>query len=95
VYNRACPKNRRSIQAKKHLGLGLFCSKKPPKLQENDNILTHYQRAFKKGILLRQNYNLQDDTAKFNMFISRDDKAYICPGTSTGLRALVTIHAMH
>lgn len=85
MYNRSRPKYRRSIQAKKHLGLGLFCSKKPPKLKENDNVLTHYQRAFKTGILLRQNYNSQNDTRNFNMFLPRDDKAYICPGTSTGM----------
>lgn len=84
VYNRARPRNCRSLQAKRHLGLGLFCSKKPPKLQENDNILTHYQRAFKKGILVRQINTSKADGADYNLFISRDDKAYICPGTSTG-----------
>lgn len=83
VFNRGRPRNKRSIQAKKHLGLGLFCGKKPPKLKENDNILTHHQRAFKKGILLGQLHSSKEE-ANFNMFISRDDKAYICPGTSTG-----------
>ena len=85
VFNRARARNRRSIQAKRHLGLGLFCSKKPPKLQENGNILTHYQRAFKKDILLRQLHISQGHDANCNFFISRDDKAYICPGTSTGM----------
>ncbi len=84
VYNRAQPRNRRSIQAQKHLGLGLFCSKKPPKLQENDNLLTHYQRVFKKGILMKQCHESNGDGLLYNLFISRDDKAYICPGTSTG-----------
>ena len=45
VFNRARPRNRRSLQAIKHLGLGLFCSKKPPKLEDNENILTHHQRC--------------------------------------------------
>ena len=84
VYNRARPRNRRSLQAKRHLGRGLVCSKKPPKLQETDNILTHHQRAFKKGILIRQINESQAVGADYNLFISRDDKVYICPGTSTG-----------
>ena len=54
VLNRARPRCSRSIQAKRHLGLGLFCSKKPPKLQDNENILTHHQQAFKKGILMKR-----------------------------------------
>ena len=52
VFNSARPQNKRSSQAKKHIGLGLFCSKKPPKLQENDNLLTHYQRASRPWISL-------------------------------------------
>jgi hypothetical protein len=84
VLNRARPKYRRSIQARRHLGLGLFCSKKPPKLQDNENILTHHQRAFKKGILMKRCRNKDGEGLKHNLFISRDDKAYICPGTSTG-----------
>ena len=89
VYNRARPRNIRSIQAKNHLGMGLFCSKKPPKLQENDNFLTHYQRAFKKNILLRQCDESNTEGLKFNLFLSRDDKAYICPGTGTGTVHLI------
>ena len=50
VYNRGRPKYRNSIQARRHLGLGLFCSKKPPKAESNDNELTHHQRAHKKNI---------------------------------------------
>ncbi|CAB3978158.1 RNA-directed DNA polymerase from transposon X-element [Paramuricea clavata] len=87
VFNRGRPRNKRSLQAKKHLGLGLFCGKKPPKLKENGNILTHHQRAFKKGILISQLHSSKEDEANFNMFISRNDKAYICPGTSTGVQS--------
>ena len=89
VYNRARPRNIRSIQAKNHLGMGLFCSKKPPKLQGKDNILTHYQRAFKKNILLRQCDESNGEGLKFNLFLSRDNKAYICPGTGTGTVRLI------
>ena len=84
VFNRARPRNKRSIQTNKHLGLGLFCAKKPPKMKDNENILTHHQRAFKRGILLRQLHQSKAEESNFNLFISRDDKAYICPGTSTG-----------
>ncbi len=69
-----------------------FLHKKPPKLQENDNILTHYQRAFKKGILLRQLHISQGSGANFNLIISHDDKAYICPGTSTGLLSTLSVN---
>ena len=48
VFNRARPANKRSHQAKRYLGLGLFCGKKPPKVESNENELTHHQRAYKK-----------------------------------------------
>ena len=83
VSNRARPKNKRSTQAKKHTGLGLFCCKKPPKLKDIDNLLTHHQRAFKKNILIQRTIEPKEDES-YNLFVSRDDKAYICPGTSTG-----------
>ena len=87
VFNPARPRNRRSLQAKKHLGLGLFCSKKPPKLEDNENILTHHQRAFKKAILMARCGEDDEEKMKYNLFISRDDKAYICPGTGTGMQS--------
>ena len=88
VYNRGRPKNQRSIQAKHHLGLGLFCMKKPPKAEGNDNELTHHQRAHKKNILtyLCGPETKTGDGHGFNFIISQDEKAYICPGTSTGMR---------
>jgi len=42
VYNRARPRNKRSLQAKRHTGKGLFCWKKPPKGEEKSNENTHY-----------------------------------------------------
>ena len=82
VYNRGRPRNKRSTQSKLHLGLALFCTKKPPKLQDKENVLTHYQRAFKRNILHTRCGPAEKSDA--NLFISRDDKAYICPGTGTG-----------
>ena len=87
VFNRARPRNRRSLQAIKHLGLGLFCSKKPPKLEDNENILTHHQRAFKKAMLMERCGEDDEEDMKHKLFISRDDKAYICPGTGTGMQS--------
>ena len=43
VHNRGRPRNKRSIQAKQHVGMGLFCTKKPPKAESNENELTHHQ----------------------------------------------------
>ena len=83
VCNRARPKNKRSIQAKRHLGLGLCSCKKPPKLKDTDNLLAHHQGAFRRNILMKR-CSEPEDERYYNLFISRDDKAYICPGTGTG-----------
>ena len=48
IYNRGQPKRKNSSQAKRHIGLGLWCVKKAPKSEGKDNILTHYCRAAKK-----------------------------------------------
>ena len=37
LYNRSKPRNSRSLQSKKHLGKGLWCSKKPPRLGYGKN----------------------------------------------------------
>ncbi|CAB4010188.1 RNA-directed DNA polymerase from transposon X-element [Paramuricea clavata] len=50
VYNRSKPRSSRSIQAKRHRGKGLFCSKKPPKAEDADNENTHFQRAHVKNV---------------------------------------------
>ena len=72
VYSRGRPKYRNSIQARRHLGLGLFCSKKPPKAESNDNELTHHQRAHKKNILtyLCGPETASDDGHEFNFMWS-------------------------
>ena len=43
ICSRPC--NKRSKQSKLHVGLGLFCAKKPPKTGNNENEPTHHQRA--------------------------------------------------
>jgi hypothetical protein len=43
VYNRCKPRSSRSVQAKRQRGKGLFCTKKPPKAEDDDNENTHYQ----------------------------------------------------
>ena len=85
VYNRARPVNSRSVQEKRHLGLGLFCCKKPPKAESIDNELTHHQRAHEKNVMV-DNGSVKGEY-EFTSVISSDDKAYVCPQTSTGVQS--------
>ena len=85
VYNRARPRNKRSMQAKRHTGKGLFCwKKKTPKGEEKSNKNTHYQRAHVKNIKKRFWGAKNDESRKFCFMRSMDDKAYLRPGTSEG-----------
>ena len=86
VYNHGQPQNKCSIQAKKHLGMGLFCTKKPPKAEANDNELTHYQQAHKKNVVHHFYAMERKEGAAFVCEMSTDDKAYLCPAMSTGMR---------
>ena len=86
VCNRGRPQNKGSIQAKRHLGMGLFCTKKPPKAEANDNELTHYQRAHKKNVVHHFYAMERKEGDAFVCEMSIDDKAYLCPATSTGMR---------
>lgn len=62
------------------LGKGLFCSKKPPKTEDSEDLLTHHQR---KLVDLAKHHLFADkDCHKFAIHMSVDDKAYIRPGTS-------------
>ena len=51
VYNRSRKHKIRSVQSKRHVGMGLFCTKKPPKTEDNENDLTHHQRSHKRNIM--------------------------------------------
>ena len=84
VFNRARPKRLGTGQDKRHIGLGLFCTKKPPKTDNSHNELTHHQRKHRK--LARQHIFRNEAEAKYGIAVSKDDKAYmyIRPGTSGG-----------
>ena len=85
VYNRSRPRNIRSLQARRHCGKGLFCFKKPPKAEDNDNENTHFQRGHIKNIKLSFfSNNVDTQTHNCCFMRSTDDKAYLRPGTSEG-----------
>ena len=44
-------------------------------------MLTHYQRTLKKNILITGCGPV--DSSNVNLFVSCDQKVYICPGTGT------------
>ena len=85
AYNRSRPKSKRSLQAKRHCGLGLFCCKKPPKAEDNSGILTHFCRSHKKNIIRSVSDIQHFPNQSYTLYRSFDDKAYLCPGTSTGM----------
>ena len=84
VYNRARPKNARSIQAKQHKGKGLFCTKKPLKAEDIDNENTHYQRAHVKNIKMAFYSKKAEHSSNLCFMQSIDDRAYLRPRTSEG-----------
>ena len=88
VYNRSRPHNIRSVQSKRHVGMGLFCTKKPPKTEDNENDLRHHQRSHKKNIIDFLWDAEKEEERKYTVEISMDDKAYpyLCLATSTGMR---------
>ena len=75
VYNRCKPQSSRSIQAKRHRGKGLFCTKKPPKAEDIDNKNTHYQRAHVKNV--KFSFFLGESAGNSHLCFMRsiDDKA--------------------
>lgn len=84
AWNRSKPRNKRSHQAKKHIGKSLFCTKKPPKTEDKHNVNTHHQRAHVRNV---QRFLFSDKTKsnrKYCFAQSCDDKAYLRPGTSEG-----------
>ena len=83
AWNRSRPRNKRSIQSKRHRGNALFCSKKPPKTEDKFNENTHYQRAHALGVQTTF-FGLRSTLKPFCFFLSMDDKAYLRPGTSEG-----------
>ena len=80
---RARPTNKRSRQVKRHLGKGLWCSKKPPKTEDRGNECTHHQR---KQVQLAKEEIFSADNANGSLCISMDDKGYLRPETSEGAK---------
>ena len=83
ITTRAGATNKRSRQAKRHLGKGLWCSKKPPKTEDRGNECTHHQR---KQVQLAKEEFFSGDNANGSLCISMDDKAYLRPETSEGAK---------
>ena len=84
ITTRARATNKRSRQAKRHLGKGLWCSKKPPKTEDRGNECTHHQR---KQVQLAKEEFFSGGNAKGSLCISMDDaKAYLRPETSEGAK---------
>ena len=84
VLARGKPERKNSIQARRHSGQSLFCCKKPPKTEDSETELIHHQRAHVKNAIEDFCYNEED--RKYAFIKSMDDKAYVRPGTSVGLR---------
>ena len=85
AWNRSRPRNERSIQSAKHKGHALFCTKKPPKTEDQMNENTHYQRAHVRNIKTTFfGSSIPDNIRELSFMRSIDDKAYLRPGTSEG-----------
>ena len=84
VWHRSAPRNKKSIQAKRHKFKGLFCTKKPPKTEDKDNENTHHQRAHVRNVQRSFWSQKTSSNRKYVFMQSIDDKAYVRPGTSEG-----------
>lgn len=84
VATRARPTNKRSQQAKRHIGKGLWCSKKPPKTEDHGNECTHHQW---KHVKLAKEDFFSATNGDASLCISMDDKAYLRPETSEGAKS--------
>lgn len=70
----------------------LFCTRKPPKTEDNNNESTHYQRAHKKNIIKKFFSKTNADNKKYCFERSIDDKAYVRPGTREGFEKKTEIN---
>ena len=85
VYLRSRSKQLNTIEGRRHVGKGLFCTKNHPKTKSHSNETTHHQRAHIK--LNRTDVFQQESEFKeLDVEISFDDKAYLRPGTDVGFR---------
>ncbi|XP_070571361.1 uncharacterized protein [Ptychodera flava] len=85
VWNRSAPVRRGTFASKRHLGKGLFCTRKPQKTEERENECTHHQRAHINNV---KRFFFSENTVenrKYCFCHSIDDKAYLRPGTGEGM----------
>lgn len=78
LLNRARPRNARSIAARAHKGKWLFCAKKPPKTENNENVCPKHQRNHVCNV---KQSMFSGNCKGEGLVISMDDKAYLRPGT--------------
>ena len=86
VLTRGKPVREKSIAAKRHIGKGLFCTKKPPKTEQQNNETTHHQRAHVKLMKSDMAEAEGNKYGELSMIVSMDDKAYLRPGTDVGAK---------
>ena len=75
------------MAAKSHRGNWLWCTKKPPKTEDNDTESNHHQQAHVRNA---KHTMFGDDEKDHILLISMDDKAYLRPGTDVGARVIKT-----
>lgn len=85
AWNRSAPRRKNSIQARNHVGMGLWCTKKPPKAEENYNECTHHQRAHVSNVRKFLFSAKSAGCSKYTFMRSIDDKAYLRPGTGEAM----------
>jgi hypothetical protein len=85
IWNRSKPRRLGTIQASRHVGKGLWSCKKPPKAEDLDNENTHHQRSHIKNMKrFLFSSKVPENAQKFAIIESRDDHAFLRPGTSVG-----------
>ena len=96
VLNGARPRNKRTLQAKRHsVGKWLFCSKAPPKTDIHLKIHTRHQRQARKLLKIDAWSSKQSDVNKLYLYVSKDDKAYLRPGTSSKFNSILNLKTLN
>ena len=96
--NRAKPCRVTSIQVQRHIGQSLICLGKPPKREDSDNENTHHQRGHVKNVKYHLFSAKVDQRLQkirhLSVLRSRDDKAYVRPGTSEGFEKVRNVKTL-
>ena len=86
IWNWSKPTRLGNIQPSQDLGKGLWSCKKPPKADDLDNENTHHQHSYIKNMKrFLFSSKVPQNAQGFAMIESRDDHAFLCPGTSVGI----------